>query len=60
MKKVYEAPKIFRIRLNHEQAILSVCATNTTLTAETGTTGCRNGNPRCRKSSLAGNSAMSS
>ncbi len=41
MKKIYETPKIFRIRLNHEQAILSTCSTTTVSTQSNGTAGCR-------------------
>ncbi|MBI4436441.1 MAG: hypothetical protein HY590_03375 [Candidatus Omnitrophica bacterium] len=59
MKRMYETPKIFRIRLNHEQAILSQCATNGTSASDSGTNTCRaNG---CRSwSRTQGNSAISS
>lgn len=35
-KKKYEAPKIYRVVLQHDQAILSSCSTTTTTTS-TGT-----------------------
>jgi hypothetical protein len=46
-KKSYSAPRLVRVELNHEQAILSVCSTAAT-TLQAGTTNrCRRGG--CKK-----------
>jgi hypothetical protein len=43
-KKPYTAPQVFRVELNHEQAVISTCST-TAANAMTGGTGagCRSG-----------------
>ena len=43
-KKPYEAPQVYRVQLNHEQAILSTCTTPATDTMNGGGPGCRPSN----------------
>jgi hypothetical protein len=40
-KKPYSPPQLFRIELNHEQAILSACSVGTISVAQNGNGGCR-------------------
>lgn len=43
-KKPYSQPQLFRIELNHEQAILSACSLTTTSASQSGNGGCRPNN----------------
>lgn len=61
-KKKYEAPKVYRVVLNHDQAILSGCSTGTTSLSVNTNTWCRNTGTLCRKTNATTsiNSAASS
>ncbi len=54
-KKPYQAPKIFEVELNQDQAILTLCETGTTSTANNKSSGGCNG--ACKKSMTTGGSA---
>ena len=50
-KKPYEPPKIYRVELNQEQAILAACQQGSTSISNSGATGCIS---TCRRSSTTG------
>ena len=50
-KKPYEAPKIYRVELNQEQAILAGCQSGTTSLSASGAVACT---AVCRRSSTTG------
>ena len=56
-KRPYSAPQLVRVALNHEQAILAVCAV-TAMTVLNGASGmsCRPQN-NCKRANFPGNSA---
>lgn len=54
-KKPYTAPQIFRVELNHEQAVISVCSTTSSNAMAGGAgTGCRSGG--CKMGAAGGSS----
>jgi hypothetical protein len=56
-KKPYQAPQVFGVKLNHEQAVLSACTVgHTSLQADRG--GDNNCRPQngCKKAAAAGDS----
>ena len=61
-KKKYESPKVYRVVLNHDQAILSGCSTGTTSLSNNTSSWCRNTGTLCRRqsSTTSSNSAASS
>lgn len=61
-KKKYESPKVYRVVLNHDQAILSGCSTASTSLSNNTNTWCRNTGTTCRKTNATTsvNSAASS
>ena len=40
-KRPYSAPQLFRVELNHEQAILSQCSLTTNAAMDGGNIGCK-------------------
>ncbi len=57
VKRVYVSPKIVRVRLNPEQAVLSVCSITSTSILNNIMTNCENlldGDINCRKASTGG------
>lgn len=61
-KKKYESPKVYRVVLNHDQAILSGCSTASTSLSVNSNNWCINTGTTCRKSNStnSANSAASS
>ena len=55
-KKPYSAPQLVRVELNHEQAILSVCAVTAMTVQAGGGMNCRPQN-NCKRANFPGNSA---
>lgn len=54
-KRAYSKPKIERVQLNHEQAVLSQCSSLSTSMAQSNPSGwCTAAAPGCRKRSMAG------
>ena len=49
--KKYEAPKIYKVVLSHDQAILSGCTTGTTSLSTNNGGNCRNTGTLCRRTS---------
>ena len=56
-KPKYEPPKVYRVVLNHDQAILSGCSTGTTSISNTTGANC---NTSCRRSTSTATSSNSS
>ena len=60
-KKKYVPPKLVRIKLDAEQAILGACSTTAgSSQSNGGNRGCRGSTPLCRRFNRAGDSAISS
>ncbi len=61
-KQKYESPKLYRVVLNHDQAILSGCSTASTSLSVNSASFCINTGTTCRKSNVSGsaNSTASS
>jgi hypothetical protein len=51
-KKTYSSPQLFRIELNHEQAILSACSLATTAAFNGGNVRCNTTIVPCKKISF--------
>jgi len=57
-KKSYSQPQLFRVNLNHEQAILSACSLSTTAVTNGGGVSCRTpGQGGCKNHSNANGDA---
>jgi hypothetical protein len=49
VKRVYATPKILKVQLSHEQAVLAVCSTRATSTAFGLTGACTKNTSFCRR-----------
>ena len=55
MRRTYEPPQIYRVDLNHEQAILSACSTGSVSPSGGSNRTCKSqGAGNCRKDNSAG------
>ena len=58
-KRPYESPKLFRVVLNHDQAILSGCSTSSTRVNQNTGANCRRGCRRANATRAADSAAGS-